>query len=133
MKRIKSGKNKGKTIRVPDSALQGIGELRGKMQSISHIGGLKLNPYVALSDGVVVAFGMALANLAMSPRHAIINRKAMQEKLFNDVIRRIPEFVKRSEEEQRALFGLMFSGHCEFSAYDNDGPIKAAAPEGSVS
>ena len=123
MKRIKSGK----TIRVPDSALQGIRELREKMEHVSHIGGLKLNPYVTLSDGVVVAFGLFLANLAMSPAHAIIDRKKMQEKLFNDVVKHIPEFVKRSEDEQRALFGLMFSSHCEFSAYDNDGPVKAAA------
>ena len=37
------------------------------MEHVSHIGGLKLNPYVTLSDGVVVAFGLFLANLAMSP------------------------------------------------------------------
>ena len=127
MKRIKQGK----TIRVPDSALQGIRELREKMEHVSHIGGLKLNPYVTLSDGVVVAWGLLLANMAMNPKHAIIDRKAMQEKLFNDVVRRIPEFVKRSEEEQRALFDLMFASHCEFSAYNPDSPIKAAQPEGS--
>ena len=127
MKRIKRGKDKGKTIRVPESGLQGIWELREKMEGVSHIGGLRLNPYVTLSDGVVIAWALALANLAMNPNCAIIDRKAMQEKLFNDVVRRIPEFVKRSEEEQRALFSLLFSSHCEFSAYDSDSPIKAAA------
>ena len=101
------------------------------MEQVSHIGGLKLNPYVTLSDGVVVAFGLFLANLAMSPSHAIIDRQAMQEKLFNEVVKQIPEFVKRSEEEQRALFDLMFAAHCEFSAYNPDSPIKAAKPEGS--
>ena len=102
------------------------------MEHVSHIGGLKLNPYVTLSDGVVVAFGLFLANLAMNPRCAIIDRQAMQEKLFNEVVKRIPEFVKRSEDEQRALFDLMFGSHCEFSAYDKDSPIKAAQPEGST-
>ena len=123
MTRIK----KGKTIRVPLTALPMISELRGKMQLVSHIGSLQLNPEVTLSDGLVIAFGLVLANLAMDPRNAIIDRKAMQEKLFNDVVKHIPEFVKRSEDEQRALFGLMFSSHCEFSAYDNAGPVKAAA------
>ena len=130
MKRIKRPKDKGKTIRVPESALPGIRELREKMENVSHIGGLKLNPLVTLSDGVVIAWGLLLGNMAMNPRHAIIDRKAMQDKLFNDVVRRLPEFAKRSEEEQRALFDLMFASHCEFSAYDKDSPLRAATPEG---
>ena len=123
MTRIK----KGKTIRVPLTALPMLKELRAKMEQTTHIGGLRLNPEVTLSDGLVIAWALALANLAMNPRCSIIDRKALEEKLFNDVVKRIPEFVKRSEEEQRALFGLMFSSHCEFSAYDSAGPIKAAA------
>ena len=132
MKRIKRSKDKGKTIRVPESALQGIRELREKMEHVSHIGGLKLNPYVKLSDGVVLAWATALANLAMNPRCAIVDAQALKEKLFNDVIKRIPEFVKRSEEEQRALFGLMFANHCEFSAYDTSAPLRAVPPEGNA-
>ena len=127
MTRIK----KGKTIRVPLTALPMLKELREKMQAVSHIGGLRLNPEVTLSDGMVIAWSLALANLAMNPRCAIIDRKAMQKTLFNDVVRRIPEFAKRSEEEQRALFDLMFASHCEFSAYNPDSPIKAAQSEGS--
>ena len=127
MKRIKAP---GKTVRLPPSAEPMLKDLRAAMEAVSHIGGMKLNPEARLSDGVVCAWGIALALVAMNPRNAIIDRKEMQEKLFEAVVKRIPEFVQRSEEEQRALFDLMFASHCEFSAYDKDSPIKAASPEG---
>ena len=129
MKRIKAP---GKTVRLPPSAEPMVKDLRAAMEAVSHIGGMKLNPEVRLSDGVVCAWGLALALVAMNPRNAIIDRKEMQEKLFEAVVKHIPEFVKRSEEEQRALFDLLFAGHCEFSAYNPDSPIKAAQSEGSA-
>ena len=57
MKRIKMGK----TVRIPDSAVLMMKDLRSKMEKTSSIGGLKLIPEFRLSDGVVIAFALAVA------------------------------------------------------------------------
>ena len=127
MKKFKAKKQKTHSVRLPENIFPRIQELRQLMEKTAHVGRLKLNPEVELRDSVVLSFAVALASMAMSGHSAIIDRGKFLRDLDREVVRRMPEFAKRSEDERRAMLDLLFAGSCEFSAYNLDSPIKAAA------
>ena len=125
MRRIKTGK----TVRIPESALPMLKDLRAKMEQTSHIGGLKLNTEVRLTDGVVIAFGLALANLTMNPALSLIDRKALVEQI-NLVIQHRAELEGCDDDTRHAKIEMLIAGASEFSGYDTSAPLRAATPEG---
>ena len=126
MRRIKTGK----TVRIPESSIPVLKELRAKMEQTSHIGRLKLNPEVRLSDGVVIAFGLVLANLTMTPDLSLINRKALVEQINHEVIQHLAEFGGDDDDTRRAKIEMLIAAASEFSGYDASAPLRAAPPEG---
>ena len=127
MRRIKTGK----TVRIPESALPMLKDLRAKMEQTSHIGGLKLNTEVRLTDGVVIAWGLALANLTMNPALSLIDRKALVEQI-NQGDSALAE-LESDDDTRRAKIEMLIAGASEFSGYDTSAPLRAVPPEGRIS
>ena len=96
-------------------------------------GTMRLNPEVPLRDSVVLIFAVSMANLMMTADFALINRRTFLEALDREVVRRMPEFAERTEDERRAMLDLIFAGCCEFAPYNLGSPLRAAPPEGRVS
>lgn len=129
MTRIKKGKN----VRVPEIAIPMINVLRASMQRTAHIGGLRINQAITLGDGMVIAFALTMTELLLNPKFALIDRQQFLDTFDREIIRRLPEFGKRTEAERRALLDLLLSSCCEFTAYDPDTVIKAAPVTGRPS
>ena len=129
MRRIKTGK----TVRIPESAIPMLKELRAKMEQTSHIGGLKLNTEVRLSDGVVIGWGLALACLTMNPELSLIDRKALVEQINHEVIQHLAELEGCDDDTRRAKIEMLIAGASEFSGFDTSAPLRAVPPEGRVS
>ena len=96
-------------------------------------GTMRLNPEVPLRDSVVLIHAVSMANMMMTGDVALINRRKFLEALDREVVRRMPEFSQRTEDERRAMLDLIFAGSCEFSPYDLRSPLRAATPEGGGS
>ena len=107
-------------------------DLRAKMERTSHIGGLKLNPEVRLSDGVVISWGLALANLTMNPALSLIDRKALVQQINHEVVQHLAEFEGCDDDTRRAKIEMLIAGASEFSGYDTSAPLRAVPPEGSA-
>ena len=129
MTRAKRGKN----IRIPDLAVGTIEVVRAAMMRTKHVGGLRIRQVTALSDGVVVAFALTMTELLLNPKFALLDRTKFLDTFDREIIKRLPEFADRTEQERRALLDLLMSSCCEFTAYDPDTPLRAMQPEGSVS
>ena len=108
-------------------------DLRAKMEQTSHIGRLKLNPEVRLSDGVVIGFGLVLANLTMTPDLSLINRKTLVDQINHEVIQHLAELGDCDDDTRRAKIELLIAGASEFSGYDTSAPLRAAPTEGRSS
>ena len=130
MKRFKAPKKNTHSVRLPESIFPEIAALRASMERATDFGGLRLNPDATLRDSVVLGFAVGIANLAMSGRCAIIDREKFLETLDREIVRRMPEFAERTDDERRAMLGLIFAGCSEFSSYDTSAPLRAAPPEG---
>ena len=128
MRRIKTGK----TVRIPESALPMLKELRAKMEKTSHIGGLKLNAEVRLTDGVVLGWGLALANLTMNPEFSLVNRKALVKQINQAVIEHLAELGDCDDDTRRAKIEMLIAGASEFSGYDTTAPLRATKTEGGL-
>ena len=128
MRRIKTGK----TVRIPESAIPMLKELRAKMEKTSHIGTLKLNQEARLSDGVVIGFGLVLANLTMTPDLSLINRKTLVDQINHEVIQHLAEFGGDDDDTRRAKIELIIAAASEFSGYDASAPLRAAPSEGET-
>ena len=126
MPRIKTGK----TVRIPESALPMLKDLRTKMEQTTTVGGLKLNLEVRLSDGIVIAWGLALANLTMNPNLSLIDRKALVQRINHEVVQHLAELGDCDDETRRAKIELFIAGASEFSGYDTSAPLRAVPPEG---
>lgn len=133
MKRFKAPKKNTYSVRLPESIFPEIEALRASMERVTEFGGLRLNPDAVLRDSVVLGFAVGIANLAMSGNCAIIDRDKFLETLDREVVRRMPEFADRTDDERRAMLSLIFAGCCEFSPYDTAAPLRAATPEGMTS
>ena len=96
-------------------------------------GTLRLNPEAPLRDSVVLMFAVSMANLMMTADFALINRRTFLEALDREVVRRMPEFADRTEDERRAVLDLIFAGNCEFAAYNLGSPLRAAPTGASAS
>ena len=125
-------RNKGKHVRLPESAIPMLKDLRTKMEKTSHIGGLRLSPEARVSDGVVVAFGLALANLTMTPGHSLIDRKALVQQINREIIEHMAELESCDDDTRCAKIEMLIAGASEFSGYDATAPIRAAKPEGAL-
>ena len=128
MRRIKTGK----TVRIPESSIPVLKELRAKMEKTSHIGTLKLNQEARLSDGVVIGFGLVLANLTMTQDLSLINRKTLVEQINHEVIQHLAELGDCDDDTRRAKIEMLIAGASEFSAYHPDSPLMAAASQGGT-
>ena len=73
----------------------------------------------------------AWQNLMMTGDVALINRRKFSEALDREVVRRMPEFAERTEDERRAMLDLIFAGCCEFAPFDLSSPLRAAKTEGN--
>lgn len=130
MKGYKAPKKSTHSVRLPESIFPQIAILRAAMERVKDFGGLRLNPDATLRDSVVLGFAVGIANLAMSGRCAIIDRDKFLETIDREVVRRMPEFAERTDDERRAMLGLIFAGCSEFSPYDTSAPLRATPPEG---
>ena len=130
MKRFKAPKKNTHSVRLPESIFPEIAALRASMERATDFGGLRLNPDATLRDSVVLGFAVGIANMAMSGHCAIIDRKKFLETLDREVVRRMPEFAERTDDERRAMLGLIFAGCSEFSSYDASAPLRAVPPDG---
>ena len=124
MTRIKKGKN----IRLPESALPMLEDLRDKMKRTTHIGGMLINPIVKLGDGVVIAWALAMTNFIMNPKFSVIERDDFADKLFAHLD---PYMTEATADEKRARINLCVAAASQFSGYDAGDPLRASAPEGS--
>ena len=135
MATFKATKQKTHAVRLPESLFPHIQELRAAMKRLkptsSSGGSMRLNPEVPLRDSVVLVFAVSMANLMMTADFALINRRTFLEALDREVLRRMPEFAERTEDERRAMLDLIFAGNCEFAPYNLDSPLRAATPEGA--
>ena len=123
MTRIKKGKN----VRVPEIAIPMINVLRASMQRTAQIGGLRINQAITLGDGMVIAFALTMTELLLNPKFVLIDREEFLDTFDREIIRRLPEFGERTEAERRALLNLLMASCCEFTAYDPDADLRAAA------
>ena len=133
MKRFKAPKKNTHSVRLPENIFPEIATLRASMERATDFGGLRINPDATLRDSVVLGFAVGLANLAMSGHCAIVDREKFLETLDREVVRRMPEFAQRTDDERRAMLSLIFAGCCEFSPYNTADPLRATAPEGAPS
>ena len=130
MKRFKAPKKNTHSVRLPESIFPQIATLRASMERVTEFGGLCLNPDAILRDSVVLGFAVGIANLAMSGNCAIIDREKFLETLDREVVRRMPEFAERTDDERRAMLSLIFAGCSEFAPYDTNAPLRATPSEG---
>ena len=133
MTTFKTPRQKTHSVRIPESLFPHIAKLREALKRavITTEGGtMRLNPEVPLRDSVVLTHAVSLANLMMNADFALINRRTFSEALDREVVRRMPEFSERTEDERRAMLDLIFAGNCEFAPYDLRSPLRAATPEG---
>ena len=119
-------KKKGKNIRIPDVAIGAIEVLRASMLRTQHVGGLRIRQVVSLGDGTVIAFALVMCELLLDPKFALIDREKCLDTFDREIIKRLPEFANRTEDERRALLDLLMSSCCEFTAYDPDANLRAA-------
>ena len=92
------------------------------MLNASHIGGLQINRADVPSDGMVVAFALAMTELLMNPKFALIDREKFLGTLDREIAQRVPEFASRTPEDRMAFIDLLMASCCEFSAYNPDSP-----------
>ena len=126
MKLIKRKRDPGKTIRLSEQALPMLADLREKMESTTHIGGMKLNPIVKLTDALVLAWSLALANMVMTPQISVIDRKEFTQNLNREIVQRRVELENCTDDERLAKLDLIVASHSEFSGYDPSSPLRAA-------
>ena len=134
MTTFKAEKQKAHSVRLPESLFPHIQELRAALKraviTTGSGGTMRLNPEVPLRDSVVLIHAVSMANMMMTGDVALINRRRFLETLDREVVRRMPEFAERTEDERRAMLDLIFAGSCEFAPYDLSSPLRAATPEG---
>ena len=126
-------KKPGGTVRLAEFALTMVKDLRAMMEHTTHIGGLQLNPIVKLTDGIVVAWALTLANMTMNPKCALINREEFLENLDREFVKHFAELNEATPDERRARFEMLVAANSEFSAYDPSAPLRATTPEGRPS
>ena len=100
-------------------------DLRAAMERTTTVAGLRINPVVKLSDGLVIAWGLALANMTMNPKCALIDRTKFLENLDRELVQRLAEFGDCTDDERRARLEMLVAGASEFSAYDPSSPLRA--------
>ena len=136
MTTFRTPKQKTHSVRIPESLFPHIQELRAALKraviTTGSGGTMRLNPEVPLRDSVVLVHAVSMANLMMTADFALINRRTFLEALDREVVRRMPEFAERTEDERRAMLDLIFAGSCEFAPYDLGSPLRAATPEGGL-
>ena len=114
-------------------AIQMVRDLRQKMESTASFAGMQLQHVVKLSDGMVLSWALALANMVMNPRCALIDRTKFLENLDRELVKRFIELNEATDDERRAMLELLVAGSSEFSAFDTSAPLRASPPEGRVS
>ena len=121
---------KGKNIRLPESALPMLEELRDKMKRTTHIGGMLINPIVKLGDGVVVGWALAMTNFLMDPKFSVINREDFADKFDKVLAPHLADLASCTDDERLARLKLLVATTSVFSGYSADDPLRAATPEG---
>ena len=136
MTTFKAAKRKTHSVRLPEDLFPHIRELRAAMQRIvpttSSGKTLRLNPDVPLRDSVVIMFAVSMANMMLTEDVALINRRTFLEALDREVVRRMPEFSERTEDERRAMLDLLFAGCCEMAPFNLGSPLRAAPTAGAT-
>ena len=128
MARIKRGKN----IRLPESVLPMLEELREKMRRTTHIGGMLINPIVKLGDGVVVGWALAMTNYLMNPRFSVIDREDFAEKFDKQLAPHLAELANCTDDERKTRIGLLVAAAAEVGGYNTSETLRAATPEGET-
>ena len=104
-----------------------LNDLRAKMERTTHVGGMLLNPAVKLTDGLVIGWGLALANFVMNPKFSVIDQEDFADKLFGHLE---PYMTEATGDEKRARINLCVAAASQVSGYDAEGPLRASSPEG---
>ena len=124
MKRIKP--KSGRTVRLPESALAVLEELRDKMKRTTHIGGMLVNPIVKLGDGVVLSWALAMTNYLMNPRFSVIDREEFADKFDKQLEPHLAELANCTPEERKARIGLLVAAASEGGGYNTSETLRAA-------
>ena len=122
---------KGKNIRLPESALPMLEDLRDKMKRTTHVGGMIINPILKLGDGVVVSWALAMTNFLMNPKFSVIDREDFADKFDKVLAPHLAELSTCTDDERLARINLCVAAASQFSGYDAEGPLRAAPSEGS--
>ena len=128
MKRL----NKGKTIRIPESAITPLQELRETMERTSHFGGLRINHVATLNDGAVIAWAIGLTTLVMNPNLTVVDRRDLASKLAAALAPHLADLVSCTADEQKTRIGLLVAQLSVIGGYDATEPLRATTPEGNV-
>ena len=94
---------------------------------------MKINPVVKLNDGIVISWALALANMVMNPKCALIDREVFLETLDRELVNHFAALNVANQEERRAMLEMLAAACSEFSAFDTSAPLRAQKPEGRPS
>ena len=129
MKRIKAP---GKTVRLPPSAAPMLKELRAEMEKTTSICGVRVESVTRLSDGVVLAWALALACTVSKPRLLVIDREVFLKRLEKTLAERLEAYEAATPEQKRAQLELLVAASADVSPYDTTAPLRAVPPEGEI-
>ena len=127
MKRIK---RPGKTVRLPPSAEPMLKELRSKMQEAISVCGVPVKGAPRPSDGVVLAWSLALACTVSNPRLLVVDREVFLKRLEKTLAERLEAYEAATPEQKRAQLELLVAASADVSPYDTTAPLRAVPPEG---
>ena len=105
-----------------------ISSLRTKMRSTGTFGGLTINHEARLTDGVVVDFALAIANLTLSENVMLVDRRKFLGKVNEAVNRHIETLAKMEPDEREALIEMIIGAQATVSPIDASAPLRAAPP-----
>ena len=114
MGRIKKGKN----VRLPEDALPILEELREKMGSMTHVGGMVVNPPIKLGDGVVIQWALAMTNHLVNPQFSVINRQEFADKFESALAPMLTSLALIDDDERRTAIALLVSAASELGGYN---------------
>ena len=123
---------KGKNVRLPESALPILEELRAKMRKTTHIRGVAVNPDIKLGDGAVCEWALTMSNYLMNPRFSVIDREDFAVLLDKHLGPLLETLAGCTDDERRNRLKLCISAASELGPYDATEPLRAAKPDGGV-
>ena len=83
-----------------------------------------------LSDGVVLAWALALACTISKPRLLVIDREVFLNRLEKTLAERLEAYEAATPEQKRAQLELLVAASADVPPYDTTAPLRAVPPGG---